>query len=70
MNRRRETGASLGIGGDPDLIQIDPGNFGYVQSQPEPQCNPVAQRFAQFALTASQGLMPGPNAWQSGYFTQ
>jgi hypothetical protein len=69
MNRQRETVANLGIGGGPDPIQIDPCYFGYFQSQPKPQGDPIAQCFPQLALTASQGLMPGPNSLQSGYFT-
>src|ERR1035437_3840700 len=69
MNLRRETEVSLGMGDSPNPIQIDPGNFGYFQSQPEAQCDPIAQRFPQFALTPSQGLMPGPNSLQPGYST-
>ena len=57
------------MGDSPNSIQIDPGNFRYFQSQPEPKCDPIAQRFPQFALTASQGLMLGPNSLQPGYFT-
>ena len=41
MNLRRETGASLGMGGSTNSVQIDPGNFRNFQSQPEAQCNPI-----------------------------
>ena len=70
MNLRRETGVSLGMGGSPNLVQADTGNFRYFQSQPKPKRDPIAQGFAQFALTASQGLMFGPNSLPSGKFTQ
>ena len=52
-----------------DLIQVEPGDLGYFQTQTEPKSDPIAQSFPQFALTARQGFLLGPNALKSGDFT-
>ena len=57
------------MGGSPNSVEIDPGDFRDFQSQPKPKRDPIAQRFPEFALTAGRGLMFGQNSLQSGYFT-
>ena len=53
----------------PNLIQIDLSNFGYFQTKTKPKRDPITQSLPQFALAASQGLMPGPNTLKAGDFT-
>ena len=52
-----------------DLIQVEPGDLGYFQTQTEPKGDPIAQGFPEIALTARQGFLLGPNALKSGDFT-
>jgi len=58
---------SLGMGGSPNLIQVDPANLRDFQPHPKPERDPIAQRFPQFTLAAGQGLMFGPDSLQSWY---
>ena len=43
MNLLRETGASLGMRNDADLVEVHLGQFGYGKSEPESKSNPIAQ---------------------------
>ena len=52
----------------PDLVEIHLSQFGYLESEPEPKSDPIAQGLTEFALAPSESLVFRPHALKAGDF--